>query len=567
MAESTAAENWFSKIEKAKVVSSEHDVAWDAETDLLVVGYGAAGASAALEGRENGLDVMVLDRLAGGGATVMSGGVVYAGGGTRVQQDVGEVDSPQAMYDYLKLETQDVVQNETLMRFCKQSSNNLDWLMSHGVQFSGPVWKQKTSYPNVKYFLYHSDNSLLPAYQGDQPPAARGHRGVIRQGNSAVNLGGSVFWPMRASAQKLGVCVETKTEARQLVIDQHGRVLGIKALKLIAGSDADKRHKRYSAWGNRITKYFPNMLPGGKSMRRMSRYFRNKVTLIEATERQELFYRARAGVVLSAGGFIFNRKMVKHYCPKYLRGIPLGTHADDGSGIRLGETAGGATKLMQNATAWRFINPPLAWSRGMIVNQQGARFVNESSYGATIGEAMVERNDGKAWLILDSTLVKQAWKEIMPGKVLPFQQLLAALNHLVVKKRFKTLEAMCQHFGFDVGTMNNSLQSYSQIASGETQDEFGKTAKDAVALQAPFHVIDISLAQQLLPCSVLTMGGLDVDEATGQVMNQDQQPIQGLYAAGRTAVGIPSKLYMSGLSLADCVFSGRRAGNHAAKRS
>ena len=155
----------------------------------------------------------------------------------------------------------------------------------------------------------------------------------------------------------------------------------------------------------------------------------------------------------------------------------------------------------------------------------------------------------------------------MPGKVLPFQQLLAALNHIVVKKRFKTVEAMCQHFGFDADTMKDSLLSYAQIASDESQDEYGKTAKDAAVLQAPFHVIDISLAQQLLPCSVLTMGGLAVDEATGQVVNQDQQPIQGLYAAGRTAVGIPSKLYMSGLSLADCVFSGRRAGSHAAKRA
>ena len=563
MNEPTSPENWFSKIEQAKIVQNESDINWDVETDLLVVGYGAAGVSAALEGRENGLDVTVLDRLAGGGATVMSGGVVYAGGGTRVQQDEGEVDSPQDMFDYLTLETQGVVADDTLKRFCDQSSDNLDWMMSHGVQFSGPVWKKKTSYPNVKYFLYHSDNSLLPAYRGKLAPAARGHRGVIKQGNSAVNLGGSVFWPMRDSAKKLGVSVETKTEVRQLVVDKEGRVLGVKALKLVEGSDAEKRHKQNSAWANRVTKYFPNMLPGGKSIRRLGRYFRNKVTKIEETERNVMYYRARSGVVLSAGGFIFNRKMVKHYCPKYLKGMPLGTHADDGSGIRLGETAGGATKLMQNATAWRFINPPHAWSRGMIVNKQGARFVNESSYGATIGEAMVERNDGKAWLILDSTLVKQAWKEIMPGKVLPFQQMLAALNHIVVKKRFKTVDAMCQHFDFDLDTMNRTLQGYSQVAEGDVADEFGKTKQDAAVLQAPFHVIDVSLAQSLLPCSVLTMGGLAVNEATGQVVNSNQQPIQGLYAAGRTAVGIPSKLYMSGLSLADCVFSGRRAANHA----
>lgn len=560
-------QHWFSKIEQAKVVSSEHDIAWTEETDLLVVGYGAAGASAALEGRENGLDVTVLDRFAGGGATVMSGGVVYAGGGTSVQQSVGEVDSPQAMFDYLKLETQGVVKDETLMRFCQQSSANLDWLMSHGVKFAGPVYKEKTSYPNVKYFLYHSDNSLLPRYRGKHGPAARGHRGVIKNGNSAVNLGGSLFWPMRESAKKLGVVIETQTEARQLIVDEEGRVLGIKALKLIKGSDAEKRHQRYSRWAARLAKFFPNMLPGGKSMRRLVQKFRNKVRLIEETEREVIYYRARSGVVLSAGGFIFNRKMVKHYCPKYLQGLPLGTHADDGSGIRLGESAGGATKLMQNATAWRFINPPHAWSKGMIVNQQGARFVNEASYGATIGEAMVERNNGKAWLILDSALVKQAWKEITPGKVLPFQQILTALNHLVVKKKFNTLEALCKHFGFDLETVKNTLHNYLRVAQGESEDEFGKTTKDTALLKAPFHVIDISLAQPFLPCTVLTMGGLDVNEATGQVVNADKQVIEGLYAAGRKAVGIPSKLYMSGLSLADCIFSGRRAASHAATRN
>ncbi|GAC14007.1 FAD-binding protein [Aliiglaciecola lipolytica] len=564
MTETTLPEHWFSNVEQALIISNEDDITWDVDTDLVVVGYGAAGSSAALEASENGLKVTVLERFAGGGATVMSGGVVYAGGGTSVQQSVGEIDSPQAMFDYLKLEVQDVVSDETLMRFCEQSASNIEWLMSHGVKFSGPVYKQKTSYPNVKYFLYHSDNSLLSNYRGMQAPAARGHRGVIKNGNSAVNLGGALFWPMRESAKKLGVSVETQTEARQLVVDKQGRVLGLKALQLVNGSDAEKRHQRYSAWANYAAKYFPNMLPGGKSMRRLAKHFRTKVKQIEETEREIKFYRARSGVVLSAGGFIFNRKMVKHYCPKYLKGLPLGTHADDGSGIRLGETAGGATKLMQNATAWRFINPPQAWSRGMIVNQQGARFVNESSYGATIGEAMVERNNGKAWLILDSKLVKQAWREIAPGKVLPFQQMLAALNHIVVKKKFKTVNALCEHYKFDEPTLTKSIQQYGQIADGGVIDEFGKSSTDASVLNPPFHVIDISLAQSLLPCTVLTMGGLDVNEKTGEVVDKNKQSIKGLYAAGRTAVGIPSNLYMSGLSLADCIFSGRRAANHAA---
>jgi 3-oxo-5alpha-steroid 4-dehydrogenase len=63
---------------------------------------------------------------------------------------------------------------------------------------------------------------------------------------------------------------------------------------------------------------------------------------------------------------------------------------------------------------------------------------------------------------------------------------------------------------------------------------------------------------------MLTLGGLRVAEDTGQVLREDGSPIAALYAAGRTAVGLCSNTYVSGLSLADCVFSGRRAGKHAA---
>jgi 3-oxo-5alpha-steroid 4-dehydrogenase len=63
---------------------------------------------------------------------------------------------------------------------------------------------------------------------------------------------------------------------------------------------------------------------------------------------------------------------------------------------------------------------------------------------------------------------------------------------------------------------------------------------------------------------MLTLGGLVVAEGSGQVCRADRSAIPGLYAAGRTAVGLCSHSYVSGLSLADCVFSGRRAGGHAA---
>lgn len=555
--------SWFSPVESPHVVDDEAEIDWDHDTDLIVVGFGAAGASAALEARARGLQVIALDRAEGGGATQLSGGVVYAGGGTSVQQQVGEDDTPQAMFDYLNLETQGVVKDETLMKFCEDSADNIEWLMSHGVRFSGPVWKKKTSYPNTKYFLYHSDNSLLPRYRAVSKPAARGHRGVIKKGKSATNLGGSIIWPMTDSALRLGVQLYKKTEVRQLVTNRDGRVLGVKALQLIADSDAYRRHGKYLRRAELIAKLYPFFLPGGGLSRKLSHKYGARAAAIEANERHVRYIKARRGVVLAAGGFIFNRKMVANYCPKYRAGMPLGTPADDGAGIRLGESVGATTARMERGTAWRFINPPIAWSQGIIVNQQGKRYVNESCYGATIGEAMCERNAGKGWMILDDTLVKAAWRQSTPNKVLTFQWQLAALNMLFGKKKFDSIEAMSAALGFDQDTLTATIDEYNAIARGDAEDPFGKSRDDIPGLAAPYHVIDVSLDARLLPCTVLTMGGLVPNEETGQVTRDDGSAIDGLYAAGRTAVGIPSHLYMSGLSIADCVFSGRRAGRHA----
>src|SRR5204862_7464098 len=83
-------------------------VTWDLKTDVIVVGFGAAGACAALEAATAGARVLIIDRFGGGGATVLSGGVVYAGGGTPQQQAAGAADSAEAMFAYLRAAAGDV---------------------------------------------------------------------------------------------------------------------------------------------------------------------------------------------------------------------------------------------------------------------------------------------------------------------------------------------------------------------------------------------------------------------------------------------------------------------------
>ncbi|PYG95921.1 FAD-binding protein, partial [Arthrobacter stackebrandtii] len=98
-------------------------------------------------------------------------------------------------------------------------------------------------------------------------------------------------------------------------------------------------------------------------------------------------------------------------------------------------------------------------------------------------------------------------------------------------------------------------------ARGDAEDAFGKSQSSRQVLdQGPYYACDISVSNPLFPLGALTLGGLKVNEDSGAVLGPEGLPIPGLYAAGRTAIGIPCHLYVSGLSLAECVFSGRRAG-------
>jgi len=371
---------WFSQVEQVQVIDDPEAFHWDLDTDFLVVGSGAAGASAAADASEQGLRVTMIDRYAGGGASAASGGVLYAGGGTAIQRAAGVEDSPENMLAYLSMETRGCVTESTLRRFCEQSAETVDWLVAKGVEFRASLYPDKTSYPQIDYFLYHSDNSLLPEYAARAKPAARGHRGAGRlsrkQMLTAVGLGGSIVWPLHDWLREQGASFMPYTEARQLLVDRSGRVIGAKLLELPAGEARDEfiAHQRAA---QRLYALIPPILPGAHHLLRFAVRRFKKAAAIEATRRVVRYVRARKGLCLAAGGFVFNRRMLAHHAPRYLSGYPLGTPGDDGSGIHLGLSAGGVTDRMDTVTAWRFINPPKAWAEGIVVNRRGERMVNE----------------------------------------------------------------------------------------------------------------------------------------------------------------------------------------------
>lgn len=558
--------HWHSAVEAPLIIEDVDAVEWDFAADAVIVGYGGAGVAAALEAREQGLTVLAIDRTEGGGATRINGGIFYGGGGTPAQQEAGVEDTAEEMFRYLQMETQGVVRDDTLRRFCDESAGTARWLAGHGVRFEGRLYPKKTSYPHTDYSLYHSDNSLAPDYKAVAKPAARGHRALVDKLDAPMGYGKGLYDPLRASADRAGVQSLTSTKVRQLVVDRSGRVVGVRATQIPTETKDGKRHAALVRRATGMVLRLPPSMPGAGLIGRMAARLFAKAQLIEQDIAVTRMIRARRGVCLSAGGFIFNRAMVAHYAPKYLKGMPLGTPGDDGSGIRLGQSVGGAVSRLHHASAWRFINPPIAWAQGMVVDRKGQRYCNEMLYGASIGMPMVEDHDGVCWIVLDDDQFRKARAQARSKAILPFQSYPALAAMLLGSKKAATLAGLARKCGIDPAGLEQAVSDYNRLADGDEKDPFGKAKEDIAPVRSgPFHAINMSIDAKLGFLPVLTLGGLKVDEESGAVMGEDGSAIAGLYAAGRTAVGICSNIYVSGLSVADCVFSGRRAASSMAR--
>jgi 3-oxo-5alpha-steroid 4-dehydrogenase len=557
----------FTKVKDALVIEKREDVQWDDSADFVIVGYGGAGVAAANEAIDGGLSVIALDRFDGGGATTMNGGVIYAGGGTSTQKAAGYNDTPEAMFEYLTREVDGIVTDETLRRFCEGGPEMINWLEAHGCRFNSSVYTKKTSYPGPQYYLYFPDNSLLAKYKGQHPPAPRGHKvDLFLSKTATIGFGRGIFEPQRDAAAKAGVRVIPQAEAQQIVVDSSGTVLGVVCRRVA------QDHPKYAALikAQRSTQKWqlmlPPLMPGSQITNAIAGRYAREAAIIERQAAKPFFVRAERGVCLSAGGFIFNKPMVHYFAPLHDRVMPLGTLGDDGSGLMLGYSAGGALNRMDEVSGWRFLNPPAAWVKGMLVNARGARYVDEASYGATVGQAMMRAgNDGVGWLILDRELWDLTKQQLRSGELMAFQRDPARLTMLFKSKKAHTLKQLGKKLGFDSETFANTERAYKLAQSGIDNDKFDKNPSDMGSFsEGPYYALNLNVDSPFFPLPSITIGGLLVDERSGLVLRDDGTTIPGLYAAGRAAIGLCSNLYLSGLSAGDCIFSGRRAAAHAA---
>lgn len=518
--------------------------------DVIVVGFGAAGAAAAIEAADRGARVLVLDRGYGGGATALSGGIIYAGGGTDEQRIGGYDDSPTDMFEYLQQEVGDAVDAQTLKRFCHESTDLIAWLKAQGVEFKGGMAPPyKTSYPTDDYYLYYSGNEKAHPYCAKTRPAPRGHR-VLAPGMSSGKV---LFDRLRRSAEAKGVEFLPLARVYELVKDNAGRVTGVRYRVLGRTHPNARKHAALTKMTAKTATWLPDLVKG--PVARAEALWADAATDAEATAN---------AVILTAGGFIYNREWVREFAPKFIAISPLGTPGDDGSGIALGLSAGGMADKMNNVTAWRFLAPPSAFLEGLTVGQDGRRIANEDLYGATHGDVLMRSFGGKGWAIYDQATWRKVRTQIREETQL-FQRLQLLFLLTTGHKKATSLESLAVKNGIDSMGLRRTVDEYNRgIASGAGDPAHKDASLCPPLLNGPFYSIDISAdSSKFFPIPGLTLGGLVIDEDTGAVAHRDGGTIPGLYAAGRNAVGVCSNSYVSGLSIADCIFSGRRAAQHA----
>jgi 3-oxo-5alpha-steroid 4-dehydrogenase len=464
---------------------------YDLEADVVVVGLGMAGACAALEAQQAGADVLVLERASGGGGTsANSGGLIYLGGGTPVQKACGFEDTPEEMLRFLLAASQPGAREEKIRLFCEGSVEHFHWLEGQGVPFKRSFHPEPGMESPTDDCLVYSGGEDCHPWSAIARPAPRGHK-PLTKGKAGPYLMQRVL----EAVARHGLRVRGDTRVERLVQDpSDGRVVG--AVARSAGAT--------------------------------------------------LHVRARRGVVLCAGGFVMNDAMLFRHAPILARcSMRAGTDGDDGRGIRMGQAAGGDVVRMGQGEVALPTTIPNRLSRGIFVNRQGLRFINEDTYYGHIGIESLFRQQGRVYLLLDEATYERG---------------LLGLQATWVAESVAELEA---ESGLPRGALEATLAYYNRHAAQGEDPLFHKRRERVQPLvRPPFALIDSSTDAAIY--ATFTLGGLETG-AAGEVQGPDGGAVPGLYAAGRTAAlfcgtGYPG----SGSSLADASFFGRRAGRAAA---
>ena len=489
-------------------------------TDIVIVGAGGAGMTAALTAAEKGANVIILESQAavGGNSVRATGGMNAA---DTPAQDENEFGESAGVEKTLKTARTTYADNVTITKLAEEVEKqwadyqanpvgyfDSDELMELDTMIGGkginnPELVEELadeSADGVEWLKkYGIDLTSVGSFGGAS--VKRIHRPVNAEGKTIAV--GSYMIPLleKACEENDKISIQLETTATTILTDENGKAVGVKAV---------------GATGNEVT------------------------------------VNAKA-VILATGGFGANLDMVAELVPALKGFMTTNAAGAQGQGIEMAQALGAATVDMdqiqihptvQFDTA-ALITEGLRGDGAVLINADGKRFIDEVGTRDVVSAAEIAQPGSYSYLVVDQAMLDKS--SVIAG---------------YVKRGFvfqgNTYEELAEALGVDAATFAETMNTWNTYVEAKNDPDFGRTSFAQPLNTAPYYAIKVTAGVHH------TMGGLVINTDT-EVLKDDGTVIAGLYAAGEVTGGVHGANRLGGNAVADFVVFGRIAGEEAAE--
>ena len=488
------------------------------DTDIVIVGAGGAGMTAAIAAANEGRDVVIVESQAmvGGNSVRATGGMNAA---ETPAQDENEFTESAGVEKTLETAASEWADNETITALANTVAEQwaayqanpegyfdsvelmeLDTLIGgHGINDPALVETLCSNSADAVAWLGEQGIELSSVGAAGGASVKRIHRPVDDQG-LVISVGSYIIPRLQSKCEELGVEILLNTTANKILTDADGAAVGIEA--------TDKN-------GAAVT------------------------------------VNAKA-VILATGGFGANLDMVVEYKPDLAGFMTTNAAGAQGQGIDMAVAIGAGTVDMDQIqihptveyNSSQLITEGLRGDGAILVNAEGKRFTDEVGTRDVVSAAEIEQPGSYSWLIIDQAMVDASG--VIQG---------------YIESGFtfsgETYEELAEAIGVDPTAFAETMNNWNAAVAAGVDEEFGRTSFTEPLDTAPYYAIKVTAGIHH------TMGGLTINPQT-QVLAGDGTVIDGLYAAGEVTGGVHGGNRLGGTAVADFVVFGRIAGEQAA---